>query len=425
MTRSRTVSVRDLRRDNRARLLWTSYLQDPMTRHELGEANGVSPATVSNLVAELLGEGVLVEAGALDSAGGRPRMLLQVDPEHGYVIGVDVGETAVLVELFDLALQMRASFRAVPSSSVLEAEEAAEQVLTGIRHVVDEAEVSEDRILGIGVGVPGLVQHGEDAEAALVHAQTVGWDAVPFGRLLRRGTSLPLLVDNGAKAHGQAEAWFGAARGFDDAVVVLLGTGVGTSIISRGRLHRGWSTSAGEWGHTTVVVDGRRCRCGANGCLEAYVGAGAVLQRYRELRGTSPGSPASYGAAYVERGMAALLAAPADDAAAAQVIAETVNYLGAGLADLINLFNPQRLVLGGWAGRLFGKQLLPEISAAAARHALHLPFSQVSIVPAEFGEDAVALGAATLPVAAFLAGGGMRSAPRPQRPRRHPHRQWT
>lgn len=428
MTRSRTVNVRDLRRDNRSRLLSTLYLHGPMTRQEVGEANQVSPATVSNLVAELLAEGVLVEAGSLDSPGGRPRVLLQVDPGYAYVIGVDVGETAVLVELFDLSLQALASYRATPTSSVLDAEESAGQVLSGIAHVVARAAVVEDHILGVGVGVPGLVQRGKDDDQALVYAQTVGWDGVPFGRLLRRGTSLPLLVDNGAKTFGQAEAWFGAARECDDTIVVLLGTGVGTSIISHGRLHRGWSSSAGEWGHTTVVVDGRQCRCGARGCLEAYVGAGAVLERYAQLGGPpssrdgpGPRRRAASGDGVgdgVEERLAALLAARPEDAAAAQVLAETANHLGAGIADLINLFNPQRVVVGGWAGRLLGDRLLPEIIAAAARHALRLPFSEASIVPAEFGEDAVALGAATLPVAAFLTRGGTRPAPVPERPRR-------
>ncbi|WP_435848620.1 ROK family protein [Streptomyces javensis] len=115
-------------------------------------------------------------------------------------------------------------------------------------------------------------------------ATTVGWDGVPLERLLRTGTALPLHIDNGAAALGRAEMWFGAGRGVQHGVVALIGSGVSASVITHGSPHRGATGSAGEWGHTTVQAGGRRCRCGARGCLEAYVGAEAVLERYRQAR---------------------------------------------------------------------------------------------------------------------------------------------
>ena len=114
----------------------------------------------------------------------------------------------------------------------------------------------------------------------LVHGQTYGWDAVPLERLLRAHTDLPLLFDNGAKTMGQAELWFGAGRGARDAVVVLIGSGVGASLIFGGATYQGVTSSAAEFGHVTVVVGGRKCRCGSTGCLEAYAGAEAILERY-------------------------------------------------------------------------------------------------------------------------------------------------
>ena len=109
MPRPRTTTVRDLRKSNRSRALWEVFLNGPLTRQEVGTVAGLSPATVSNLVAALAAEGVLAEVGLQDSNGGRPRGLLQVNPDYGSVIGVDVGETAFLVELFDFALQRRAA----------------------------------------------------------------------------------------------------------------------------------------------------------------------------------------------------------------------------------------------------------------------------------------------------------------------------
>jgi len=398
VARARTTNARDLRKSNRARALAAVYLDGPMTRLEIASAAGVSPATVSNLVGDLLEQGAIIEDGAEDSEGGRPRALLRVNPEYGYVVGVDVGETAILVEIFDLEMRVRASHSAVPASSGLRAEETAAQVLDGIGRVILESGVAQREILGVGVGVPGLVEHGDDA---VVHAQTLGWDGVPFGTMLRRGTALPLLVDNGAKTFGQAEKWFGAGRDTDNAVIVLLGTGTGISIFADGELYRGASSSAGEWGHTSVMVNGRACRCGATGCLEAYVGGRAIVARYDELRRRTP---ADAGSDLVDR-LSDIAAAGAKDRSAKKVFDETATYLGAGIANLINLFNPERIVIGGWVSQILGDRLLLAVREVAASRSLRMPYGDVAIVPAELGRDAVALGAATLPVGLFLASG--------------------
>jgi predicted NBD/HSP70 family sugar kinase len=389
--------VRDLRKNNRSRALWQVFLNGPLTRQEVGTVAGLSPATVSNLVAALVAEGVVVEVGLEDSNGGRPRGLLQVNPGYGYVIGVDVGETAFLVELFDFGLNLRAQHASVTDMSVLDPEDAVSHIVEGIESVIAEAGVEPASILGVGVAVPGLVEHRGDA---VVHGQSVGWHAVPLEAMLRDRTDLPILVDNGAKTLGQAERWFGAARGTDNAVIVLLGTGVGTCIVSNGEVYRGATSSAGEWGHTTVCVGGRTCRCGADGCLEAYVGAGAIAARYEQLKRRrvtiSPGE--------LEGQVASIIAARDSDRAAAQVIDETITYLGAGIADLVNLFNPERIILGGWAGLLLGEGRLPEIREAARKQSLRHPFAATSIELCRLGPDAVALGAATLPVEHFLNG---------------------
>ena len=407
---SHTTTVRDLRRSNRSRALWRVFLDGPLTRQEIGADAGLSPATVSNLVADLLAEGVIAEVGLEDSNGGRPRGLLQANPEYGYVIGVDVGESAFLVELFDLGLTMRARHLSatdmpVAETSALDPHDAVTHVANGIRSVIAQAEVDERSILGVGVAVPGLVTRTEDA---VVHGQSVGWDAVPVGAMLKDTIDLPVFVDNGAKTLGRAEQWFGAARGTDHAIIVLLGTGLGTCIISNGEVYRGAMGSAGEWGHTTVVVGGRRCRCGANGCLEAYVGAGAIAARYAELKrdeetqclreGRTPGlHPGG-----LEGMVTALISSRERDPIAAEVLDEVVTYLGAGIANLVNLFNPERVVVGGWLGRALSDPLLPAIREAAKSNALRLPYSGVQIVKAELGQDAVALGGATLPIARLL-----------------------
>ncbi|MFE3791735.1 ROK family transcriptional regulator [Streptomyces goshikiensis] len=408
-------TVRDLRRGNRGAVLRRLYFGGPMSRQELGPATGLSSGSVSNVVGELIADGLLEEAGVVDSDGGRPRTLLRVSPGSAHLIGVDVGETRVRVELFDLTLTelARAETPLLPRGCY-DVGPIVDHIRSGIGAVLAQAGVGTDRLLGVGVGVPGIVDR-EAPGGAVVHGQTIGWDAVPLEALLRATGALPeevpYLIDNGARTLGQAEMWFGAGRGARDAVVVLFGSGVGASLITDGSPEGGGTEGTPlEWGHLTVSVRGRRCRCGARGCLEAYTGAESLLARWAERGGGAPAGPA--GPADEEEALAALLAsALAGDPVARDVLDETAEYLGAGLSDLINLFRPERILIGGWAGLLLGPYVLPAVREHARRHALRHPAARVSIDLGSLGPDAVTVGAATLPLSAFFTTGGRRTAP--------------
>ncbi|WP_406063468.1 ROK family protein [Streptomyces sp. NBC_01077] len=415
MTMRNGRTVRDLRRENRTAVLQRLYFDGPMSRFSLGPATGLSSGSISNVVAELVAEGLVEEAGSVDSAGGRPRTLLRVSPGSGCMIGVDVGETRVRIELFDLTLTELARTErplAVDSPNPHERYEVGVvvgHVREGIAEVLRTADVPAERLLGVGVGVPGIVARTAE-DGAVVHGQTIGWDAVPLERLLRESVDLPATVpywiDNGAKTLGQAEMWFGAGRGARSAVVVLFGSGVGACVLTDpmgpGR--------AIEWGHLTVRVRGRRCRCGAQGCLEAYAGAEALLERWREAGGQPPADTDE------ETALTAMLAAayPAEatadpDATALAVLEETAEYLGAGFADLINLFQPERILVGGWAGLQLGARFLETVKGYASEYALTYPAARVDIGMGTLGPDAVTVGAAILPLADFFGRGGRRA----------------
>lgn len=394
MRQRRRGTVRDLRRENRAAVLWTLYFNRPGSRQDLSAATGLSPASVTNVVRELLDDGIVTEAGSEDSDGGRPRVLLDINPDYGYLIGVDIGETRVRVELFNLAMTERAKAEYPLNPAEHEVDDAVRAVVAGLTAVLTDGGVDPAAVLGVGIGVPGIVEQGPEV---LVHAQTYRWDAVPLERLLRAHTSLPLRFENGAKTMGQAEMWLGAGRGARNAAMVLIGSGVGASLLSGGGSYQGATSSAVEWGHTTIVVGGRRCRCGAAGCLEAYVGAEAILDRC--------GSPAVVSADDEESALAALIAGADSVPTTDAVLAETAEYLGVGIGNLINLFNPERVVLGGWAGLLLGARLLPAVRESARRHSLRHPFAAASIELGQLGPEAVAFGAATLPMEDFLNGG--------------------
>ncbi|HEY3867189.1 MAG TPA: ROK family protein [Actinocrinis sp.] len=422
MTDRAIRSPRDLRRSNRSLLLRRLYLDGPLSRQDMIDSMGASAASVSNVVADLIADGAVVEAGIAGGGNGRPRTLLRVDTESRFVVGVEVGETHIQVRLLTLGFDARAAAEIPMPGGIGDARAVAREIAAGVREVtaalatrratnqhptMHHPTMQHPTILGVGIAVPGVVESRPDA---VVHCQTVGWDAVPLERMLRREIDLPLYIDNGATALGQAEMWFGAGRGCSDAVIALIGVGVGACVVTDGVPYRGVGHSAGEWGHTVVEVGGRRCRCGSLGCLEAYVGAGAIRRRYRELASRESLLPLpGFDDLGDEAALAAIVAAsegPDARAEAVEALDEAAVYLGAGVASLINLFNPERIVLGGWAGVCLGSRLLPRIREVAAEYALRHAYSSTSIDLCRLGTDAVARGAACLPVAEYLASGG-------------------
>lgn len=404
-TRARRVTVRDVRRANQSALLRQLFFGGARSRLELAEQTGLSGGTVTNVVADLLADGLVAEAGTEDSDGGRPRTILEIAGDRAVVVGVDVGETRVRVEAFDLGLRkLGAEDRLVgvdgPAPEVVVA--SIGEAISALRR---KAGVDGSPLAGVGVGVSGVV----DDTDGLVYSASIGWDGVPLPAMLRRELEIPVRIDNGAKTLGQAEMWFGAGRGARNAAVALLGTGVGAAVFADGQLYRGAHSSAGEWGHAPIVVGGRACRCGSRGCLEGYAGGWAIAERWRDAIGG--------GAAGEEQTVTAFGRAIGVDPRAEALAEELAEHLGAGFGTLVNLFNPERIVVAGWVGLTLGPALLDRVRDHTRAYALRRPFEQVEIVLGELGPDAVALGAATLVVDGILAGdlalprGGQRRAP--------------
>jgi predicted NBD/HSP70 family sugar kinase len=400
-------TTRDLRWHNRSDLLSRLYLREAASRNDLARGSGLSAATVSNVVSDLINDGLVAEAGSVSSAGGRPRSLLRVRPDFGHVVGVDIGETQVRVGLFDWTLAPVAEEARPIVADHLDPEPMAGQVVAGIVHVANRAGIALGDLLGVGVGVPGAVQADPLLPGRrLVHAPTLGWAGVPLADLveggLGRSVGIEIDIANGAMALGQAETWRGAARGAERAVTLLLGIGAGGALTMAAAPGRRARSVTIEWGHTVVQVGGLHCRCGSRGCLEAYIGAEAILGRYQE-----DADSRAFTAAGVEDQLAELVSRrAAGEPAATRTFDTVVGYLGIGVSNLINLLAPDCVVLSGWAGAVLGPVLLPAIRETAERHALPYLHGRTRIEQGEHGPAAATLGAATLPVARLLAGGG-------------------
>ncbi len=392
---TRRVTVKDLRQRNRASVLRQIVLAGVTTRAKIAADCQLSAATITNVVSDLIREGLVQENGLLPSDGGRPVARIRATDGGAHVIGADVGEQGVTVELFDLSLRRidrvfrKLSTRAVSPERVAEALGGA---VADLRAAHPERVAS---LIGVGLGLPGIVDIGPDGTTT-VFAQSLGWEPTRVNDVFSLG-DIPTYADNGAKTLATAEMWFGAAQGVQHGIVALLGRGLGIGVIAGGRILRGLSSSAGEWGHTKVSFGGPACQCGARGCLEAYVGGGAIVRRWRETGAKVRGGD--------EQGLSQLVAAAdGGDVAAGRVLDETVEILGLGLANLVNLFNPESIVVGGWAGLRLFQARGEDVARNVRKQSLHRPGEQFRLDPCKLGDDAVALGAALLPLEQLIEG---------------------
>ncbi|WP_116951666.1 ROK family transcriptional regulator [Jiangella endophytica] len=392
-------TVRDLRRRNRALVLRTIVLAGETTRAEIATTCGLSTATITNVVTELMSDGLVQEVGSVPSNGGRPIARLSTRAEGAYLIGADVGENGVMVELFDLSLSTVDRVFVELPATVASPADVGRSLTDAVETILGRRSDVRDRVMGMGLGVPGLVERS--GERATIYAQSLGWAPTAVDDLVTI-SDLPVQADNGAKTLTMAEQWFGAARGVDDCVVALVGRGIGAGIISDGQLLRGRASSAGEFGHTKISVDGPECACGGRGCVEAYVGGGSVVARWRA---TADASGAGLDDLSDEEAFARLLeAADAGTSSAAAIVDDAVGRLGIGLANLVNLTNPEKIILGGWAGLPLHAARGPQLSEAIRRHSLARPGEQFTLEPAAMGGDAVALGAALLSLEQLIEG---------------------
>lgn len=401
-------TVLDLRRINRSTVLRLIYADQSKSRQELSHLSGLSSGTVTNVVAELLHEGIVIESGLETSQGGRPRSILTVNSDYGYFIGVEVGETFTRVELFDLTLRKLAAVAYSLVPDTYQAPQVVRYINLGVNTVLAESGIPVEKVIGVGIGVGGVVEYAETVSAYIA---AWGWQNVPLVSLLEEHLHMPIYLDNAANAMAQAEKLFGVGQGVEHLAVLLLGTGIGAGIIMHGSLYRGANNSAGEWGHTLLELDGRLCRCGRHGCLEAYVGAPGIIERFKEA---APQSLLlqSNDEEYILSCM--VDAARHGDPTAIQVLKDTAHYLGAGIANLINFFNPQLVVMGGWAGLMLGEYILPDLRQCVERDALKSPFLAAKIELCQLGQNAAAMGAASLVLEQFLTDAGRQIPSKPQ-----------
>lgn len=383
-----------VRRHNRSVVLQAVLRHGPTSRAYLAQLTGRKPATISSLVAELIEEGILEETGSIGrSATGRPRITLEFAPGGAYVIGVHLGVEEIAVGLVSERGQIcqETSFR---RSALLGPAETCGLVSQAVDRLIRSAAVPRDRVIGVGVGVPGLV---DPVQGRVVQSVDMGWSDVSVASPLERSLDLPVHVGNNVQAMALAESWFGVHKDVADLALLNVGTTVGVGLVVGGRLLGGANWGAGQIGHGPLAHhEGRvRCSCGNAGCLETIVSERAIRAEAKRLGIASPSGAASSLATepdpvdlLIDRGLGG-------DAAAVEVLTRASEPLGLAVAQLVNLFNPPLILIAGRLARA-GELVLAPLRRVAAGTALPFLVERTRIEAAPLGFRGRIVGPAAL-----------------------------
>ncbi len=387
--------VRELNLSSVLRLL---YSEAPLSRAQLAAKTGLNKSTISSLVEDLLERKIIHEAGINSVGTGRPATQLEINSNVGAVVGVELGVDFVAVVLADFKGRIlgRKQVNTDPAAS-------QEKTLALTQALIEEmvlksAEIGL-RVLGLSFSTPGTV---DLEEGVLIFAPNLQWHNVPFRKLFSGSTGLKVFIENDANAAAIAEHLFGVAQHVRDFIFVFAGVGLGGGLFLNGQLYRGKGGYAGEIGHTPIIAEPfqKPCHCGNLGCWETYANQLSVVERVALRLKTKRSSLIP---SLMEKQNAPLSisiikqAADAGDTDALDSLAEAGTAMGNGIAGLVNIFNPEKIILGGPIS-IAGDHLLPSIRQSVDKHAMHEIVNQTEINISAFGPDASLIGAVAVVV---------------------------
>lgn len=383
-----------VRKFNTGVVLNTIRHHAPLSRAEVAKHTGLNRSTVSQIINALLERKFVQETILQSDRVGRPGLLLELDPAGGFAIGIEIGVDFISLVVTDFLANVLWRQRATSSSQ------------NSIDEILERAyQMTEDGLkkgyslnltpLGIGLGVPGLVdlKHGE-----LMFAPNLGWTNIPVTKLWSQRFKLPVFVDNEAKAAALGEHYFGNAKGEGNFIFLTGGVGLGAGIMIDGKLFRGSHGYASEVGHIIMDPDGEQCGCGKKGCWETMVSPRAVIKRFRDtLRQGVPSTVLNAADNDPDNIVFETIvhAALQGDNAARIAMQEVGERLGFGIANLVNIFNPRMVILGGelnYASEL----LLPVVRKVVNENAMNLECQDLKIEASAHGRDACVMGAIAL-----------------------------
>lgn len=329
----KTFNQHVVKKENKSLVLHVIKENAPISRAEVAVKTGLNKGTVSSLVTELIEEDLLLESGPGLSSGGRRPVMLLFNQKAGYSIGVDIGVNYILGILTDLQGDIREE--ELVHFNSLSLEEVKGILFETIDKLLALTPKSTYGAVGIGVGVPGTVS----SDGNILLAPNLGWKNVPLKSILEEKYQLPVCIENEANAGAHGEKCFGTGTNLENIVYVSGGIGIGVGLILDGNLYKGTKGLSGELGHMTIESHGIECRCGNKGCWELYASEKALINRSEEL-GIS-------GSKKGDNTLEILLQHAADgEAETLMLFREIGSYLGIGISNIINIFNPEQVIIG-------------------------------------------------------------------------------
>jgi glucokinase-like ROK family protein len=393
MTQLVTGSFQLMKSLNKSLILNTIRLDGPISRAEIAKKTNLTPPTVTNLVGELLKSQLVVESDLGTSTGGRKPIMLRINSSAFQVIGIDVGVSNIKVVAATLTAEIIDSLL-IPIPSKQNNDSFLDLLIKSIDKIMEKARLQKSSIIGIGVGMHGLV---DPLRGVGIYAPNLDLRQIPIREKLEESLQIPVSIENDVRAMALGESWFGHGQGVSDFVCINVGMGVGAGIIIDNKLFHGVSYTAGEFGHTTIDMEGPKCSCGNYGCLQTLIAGPAIaLRAQKQIRmGRKSQIQDLVNGDDPITGELIYNAALQGDELAQEVLRDTGLYLGIGIANLINLLNPRMVIIGGGVSKS-GEFLMKPLRETIEARALETPSSVSTIKVAKLGDYATAIGAVTL-----------------------------
>lgn len=377
----------------------------PIYKAEIARMTGLSIPTIMKITDDFIDKKLIREIGKGESNGGKPPELLELIPDSNFIIGVDIGTTYITAIAMDMTAKI-ISKTSVPTKI----KDTIENVITRISDVIEEtiiqSGVNERRILGVGIGMPGILN---DKAGKVLFSPDFGWEDIDFiSSLRKRGIKLPILIENVTRVMALGERLFGAAKNIDNFICINLGYGIGSAIVIQGELYKGSSGTSGEFGHIMMEKNGPLCSCGNYGCLEALASANAISVKARTL--LEKGEKSSI-YEIVSGDLASIDAKTVFDAArksdmlACKIILEATEYIGIAIANTIDFFDPELIILEGGVAKA-GEILLENIKTTVASRKMKYAGKNTELRISEMGSDSATIGAAALLLKVLIENGG-------------------
>lgn len=369
-----------VKKNNKALVLQIIMEKEMISRADIAQVSGLNKATVSLLVNELLEEELIFESGPGVSSGGRRPVILHFNKEAGYTIGIDIGVNYVLCVLTDLKgkiiIEKNQVVNRTPYAGIMSI------IQNMIQSLIDEMPSSKYGIVGIGVGVPGIV----NKEGTILLAPNLGWTNIQLKKELERLFPFPIIIENEAKAGAVGEQQFGTGQDYQNIIYISAGIGIGAGIIFNKQLYQGKNGFSGEMGHMIIQMNGKQCNCGSRGCWEAYASEHALLEMADQKADS----------------LESLIKLAEDgDQTALDLFEKIGNYLGFGINNIINTFNPEQVIIGNRLA--LAKEWVKEpIQNAIANHTLAYHKSEMQLDFAELERYSTVLGVSAFVVENFL-----------------------